>query len=76
MNFTLYKEQHIIFLKVNDLGKRKLNGRKLSQYLWLYCQSTKQLDDGEYKKQRRIVGLVNNKATIPVTLSFFNYFIQ
>ena len=44
-----------------------------SQYLWLYCQSAKQYDDREYKKQKRIVALVNNKAKIPVTLSCFNY---
>ena len=71
------KEQHITLFKVNDLGNLKKAKIELqetdSQYLWLYCQSAKQYDDREYKKQKRIVVLVNNKAKIPVTLSCFNY---
>ena len=44
-----------------------------SQYLWLYCQSAKELDDEEYKKQKRIAVLVNNKAKILVIFSNYKY---
>ena len=68
------KEQHIICLKVNDLGKRKFNCIKLTVNIFGYIAKVpSNRMTGSIRNKKRIVGLVNNKANILVTLSCFNY---
>ena len=67
------KEQRIICFKVNDLGKRQLNCRKLTVNTFGYIAKVpSNRMTGSIRNQKRIVGLVNNKAKIHVTLNCFN----